>query len=139
MVAEAASRAAAPAYTADGASDEFGLPPEALARLRAVLARHASVCRAVIYGSRAKGNHRPGSDIDLTLDAPGLDFPEFLCIEQEIDDLLLPYQVDLSRLVDIEAAPLLDHITRVGRTFWDRSGSAPLPASEAEPLPPPLC
>jgi predicted nucleotidyltransferase len=102
---------------------EFGLSAGTLAKLRAVLARHAPVQRALIYGSRAKGNFRPGSDIDLTLDAPGLDFAEFLRIEQEIDDLLLPYRVDLSRLDDIEAGPLRDHIDRVGLSFWARDAS----------------
>jgi uncharacterized protein len=103
------------------ADAEFGLPSSAVAGLRTVLAQHAPVRRAVIYGSRAKGNHRPGSDIDLTLDAPGLEFSEFLQIEQEIDDLMLPYRIDLSRLDDIEAGPLRDHIARVGLTFWERT------------------
>jgi predicted nucleotidyltransferase len=97
---------------------EFGLSARTLARLRWVLQRHPAVTRAVVYGSRAKGNHRPGSDIDLALDAPALAWSEFLQIEQEIDDLLLPYHVDLSRLADIEDGPLRDHIARVGRVLW---------------------
>ncbi|MEX8519478.1 MAG: nucleotidyltransferase domain-containing protein [Leptothrix sp. (in: b-proteobacteria)] len=102
------------------APTEFGLPATTVARLRVVLAKHPSVFRALIYGSRAKGNYRPGSDIDLTLDAPELSFAEFLRIEQDIDDLLLPYQVDLSRLADIEQGPLREHIERVGRVLWAR-------------------
>lgn len=102
----------------------FGLPATTLARLRALLAQHAAVRRAIIYGSRAKGNYRPGSDIDLTLDAPDLPFAEFLRIEQDIDDLLLPYQVDLSRLADIEPGPLREHIERVGQIFWARAQQA---------------
>lgn len=105
---------------------EFGLPVHMLERLRQVLQRHPAVARAVVYGSRAKGNFRAGSDIDLVLDAPTLSWSEFLCIEQEIDDLLLPYQVDLSRWADIEDGPLQDHITRVGRVLW-APGPTPLP------------
>lgn len=107
------------------AAPSFGLPATTLARLREVLARHAALRCAIIYGSRAKGNYRPGSDIDLTLVAQDLAFAEFLRIEQEIDDLLLPYQVDLSRLEDIEPGPLREHIERVGQVFWERTAVAP--------------
>ncbi|MEX8523378.1 nucleotidyltransferase domain-containing protein [Leptothrix ochracea] len=88
-----------------------------LGRLRSVFNRHPKVLRVLVYGSRAKGNYRPGSDIDLSLDAPELSFAEFLKIEQEIDDLLLPYHVDLSRFADIEVGPLREHIERVGRVL----------------------
>ncbi len=95
----------------------FGLSETTLGRLRSVFTRHPKVLRVLVYGSRAKGNYRPGSDIDLSLDAPELSFAEFLKIEQEIDDLLLPYHVDLSRFVDIEVGPLREHIERVGRVL----------------------
>src|SRR4030095_11388268 len=41
--------------------------------------------RGIVFGSRAKGNHRPGSDIDLTLDGAGLGLPDLLAIESDID------------------------------------------------------
>jgi predicted nucleotidyltransferase len=94
---------------------EFGLPGAALSGLRGVLAAHPKVVRALVYGSRALGRERPGSDIDLALDAPTLPFAELLQIEQEIDDLLLPYEVDLALLSHIESTDLLDHIARLGR------------------------
>lgn len=97
---------------------EFGLPPTAVVGLRAVLVKHPLVRRAVIYGSRAKGNYRAGSDIDLALDAPDLTFAELLQIEQEIDDLLLPYQTDLALLAQIGSPSLREHIARVGKTLW---------------------
>lgn len=102
----------------EGPADEFGLSARTLERLRTVLSRYPQVRRALIYGSRALGTHRPGSDIDLTLDAPTLSFSDFLRLEQEVDDLLLPYQMDLSRLADIEDGPLRDHIDRAGRLLW---------------------
>ena len=52
---------------------EFGLPEKTLATLRGILYQYPSVEKAVIYGSRAKGNYRRGSDIDLTLLGDGLD------------------------------------------------------------------
>mgnify|MGYP006201431629 CR=1 FL=1 len=50
----------------------FGLSAQTIRKLHSVLVQHPHVLRAVVYGSRAKGNYRPGSDIDLTLHAaPG--------------------------------------------------------------------
>jgi predicted nucleotidyltransferase len=50
----------------------FGLPESAIARICAVFAAHPEIEKAVLYGSRAKGNFKPGSDIDLTLYGSGL-------------------------------------------------------------------
>lgn len=83
--------------------------------LRGVLAQHAGIERAVVYGSRAKGNFRPGSDIDLTLDAPDLTFSELLRINGELDDLMLPYTIDLLLLKQIDNPSLLSHVERVGK------------------------
>ncbi len=94
---------------------DFGLPPRTLSLLRGVLGKHPGIQRAIVYGSRAKGNFRPGSDIDLTLDAPGLMFSELLRINGELDDLMLPYTIDLSLLKQIDNPSLLSHIERVGK------------------------
>jgi uncharacterized protein len=94
---------------------DFGLSPRTLGLLRGVLAQHAGIERAIVYGSRAKGNFRPGSDIDLTLDAPTLMFSELLRINGELDDLMLPYTIDLSLLKQIDNPSLLSHIERVGK------------------------
>jgi uncharacterized protein len=97
------------------ATPDFGLPPRTLSLLRSVLDKHAGIQRAIVYGSRAKGNFRPGSDIDLTLDAPGMMFSELLRIDGELDDLMLPYTIDLSLLGQIDSPSLLKHIERVGK------------------------
>jgi uncharacterized protein len=94
---------------------DFGLSPRTLGLLRGVLGKHTGIQRAIVYGSRAKGDFRPGSDIDLTLDAPGLMFDELLRINGELDDLMLPYTIDLSLLKQIDNPSLLRHIQRVGK------------------------
>ena len=94
---------------------DFGLSARTLGLLRSVLARHTPIERAIVYGSRAKGNFRPGSDIDLTLDAPQLTLNDLLRIDSELDELMLPYTIDLSLLQHIDNPALLSHIARVGR------------------------
>lgn len=65
------------------------------------------------------GRHRPGSDIDLCLDGEGLTHSDRLTLMAQIDDLLLPWQVDLS-LRRERPAELLAHVDRVGRCLWIR-------------------
>ncbi|ATE58860.1 nucleotidyltransferase family protein [Thauera sinica] len=96
-----------------------GLPAHAIAEIRQVLARHPGVVRIVLYGLRALGNYRTGSDIDLCLDAPALSLAELLAIGTEIDELLLPWKVDLTLLQKIDNPALLEHIRRVGVSFGD--------------------
>ena len=74
----------------------------------------------VIYGSRAKGNFKVGSDIDLTIIENSISFPKFLEIENTLDDLLLPYKIDLSLKRKISNVDLLSHIDRVGKLFYKR-------------------
>ena len=92
----------------------FGLKPDTLERLKAIFQQHPKVQRVLIYGSRAKGNYRDGSDIDLTMQGEELDWRELQMIEREIDDLLLPYKVDLSIYSQIENKALQEHIKRWG-------------------------
>jgi predicted nucleotidyltransferase len=73
-----------------------GLPPEASARLLAVLGAEPAVQEVWLYGSRAMGRHRPGSDIDLTLVGPNLRHDDRLRLIAALDDLLLPWSIGLS-------------------------------------------
>lgn len=67
-----------------------------MARIGAVFAQFSAVESAVLYGSRAKGTHRVGSDIDLTLMGASLTHDDLNQIAAALDDLLLPYTIDLS-------------------------------------------
>lgn len=96
----------------------FGLVAQAVDQIRDVMQKHPEVEECIIYGSRAKGNFRNNSDIDLTLKGTALTFSDLLRIESELDDLLLPFQIDLSLFDKIDNRELLDHIERVGKTFY---------------------
>jgi predicted nucleotidyltransferase len=91
-----------------------GLPDYVLENLRGTFLGHPVVQGVVLYGSRAKGNFRPNSDIDLMLIAPEISWREFNQIEGEIDDLLMPWKVDLALEHQVENDELLDHVKRVG-------------------------
>jgi len=99
---------------------DYGLPPAAIARIQEVFARFPEVDKAVLYGSRAMGNHKPGSDIDLTLYGGQLNVQQLNAIASELDDLLLPYMIDLSIFAMLNNSDLREHIGRVGKVFYER-------------------
>jgi len=98
-----------------------GLSAATVAEIHAVLARFPEVEIAMLYGSRAKGNFKPGSDVDLTLLGPGLTLKILGQIQDDLEDGLLPYRFDVSILDQITQSDLLDHIRRVGVAFYEKS------------------
>jgi len=74
----------------------------------------------LIFGSRAKGNYRIGSDIDLAVIGNNLDYRLLLKIGCEIDDLELLYGVDLLDYQSKKTTPIGEHIDRVGQVFYER-------------------
>jgi predicted nucleotidyltransferase len=100
---------------------QFGLKESTLRKIQEVFFQHPQIDKAILYGSRAKGNYQNGSDIDLVLvGGEDLDLEVLLRVMREIDDLLLPYQVDLAILQWIDDPDVLEHIRRVGIIFYDR-------------------
>jgi predicted nucleotidyltransferase len=98
----------------------YGLSEATIVAIHHVLQRYSAVDQAILYGSRAIGNERIGSDIDLTLIGEALDLTCLQKMECDLDDLPIPYQVDLSIMKQIRNPELLDHIQRVGKIFYDR-------------------
>ena len=109
-----------------GLARRLALPSSAVHRILAALASFPLITRTTVYGSRAKGTARRGSDIDLVIDGAHLNTRQLNRIATSLDDLLLPYEIDLSIRDHIDNAALLDHIDRVGIVIFDRShGRAP--------------
>ncbi len=103
---------------------KYGLSDNVIKRINAVFSCWSGVEKVILYGSRAKGTYREGSDIDLTVIGDALTQSDLLKIANELDDLLLPYKIDLSLLRRIEDKALLDHIRRVGVVFYERASNA---------------
>lgn len=99
---------------------KYGLPLTAIEKINAVFRSHPQVNKVVLYGSRAMGTHRAASDIDLTIISSTADLTLLFTIENEIEDLLLPYKVDLSLMSKIDNPNLIDHIHRVGIPFYQK-------------------
>ena len=97
---------------------KFGLKEETIEKIQNVFSKFPQIDEAILYGSRAKGNYKEGSDIDLTLKGTGLNLSVLNEITLAIDDLLLPYLFDISIYDNITNQDFLDHIQRVGVVFY---------------------
>ena len=104
-----------------------GLTKETVDKMVSVFIQFPQIEKAVLYGSRAKGNFKMGSDIDLTLYGENLSQHLLGDIADTLDDLLLPYTVDLSIFDYINHHALCDHIERVGVVFYDAVERASVP------------
>lgn len=92
---------------------DFGLKNSVVLKISSVFEKFDSVEKVFIYGSRAMGNYRNGSDIDLSIKGK-LTTKTFYRILHELDDLNLPHMIDLSQIEDIKNPDLIDHINRRG-------------------------
>ncbi len=106
--------------TGSAIHSRFGLKESTLAKIRGIFAACPEVERVIVYGSRAKGNFRSGSDIDLTIVGGEVTSEQFSHLQLALDDLLLPYTIDLSLLRQIDNPNLIEHINRVGVVFYER-------------------
>ena len=100
---------------------EFGLNQETINKINSVFEKHPEIDNVIIYGSRAKGNYRVGSDIDLTLIGNELKYDLIGKVSSEIDDLNTPYLFDISIFELLNSPSLAEHINRVGKIFYKKN------------------
>lgn len=92
-----------------------------LAEINAVLQRFVAVGSAVIFGSRAKGNFRRGSDVDIALKGKDITFRNVSDINYELnEESPLIYFFDILDYGSLESTDLKEHIDRVGIEFFRR-------------------
>ena len=99
--------------------NEFGLETMEMDKIIMSIASIDGVDKAVIYGSRAKGNYKPFSDVDISLVGKSLSYSDLLRLNSIIDDLLLPYEIDLNIFDLIQNENLKEHILRCGRVIYE--------------------
>jgi predicted nucleotidyltransferase len=98
----------------------FGLTDLHISKICSIFQKYPQINRAVLYGSRAKGNYKPGSDIDLTLYGETLTTHLLAQIADDLDELLLPFMIDLSIFENLNNVNLKAHIEQIGVLFYVR-------------------
>jgi len=95
----------------------FGLSDKTLEKLKSVFSKYAEIEKAILYGSRAKGNFSPGSDIDICIVAPEMSFSKYLEVLSDVDELDIPEKVDLTKYELLDES-IKEHIRRVGKEIY---------------------
>lgn len=100
----------------------YGLSNECLERILDSIRQIEAIDQVILYGSRAKGTFRMGSDINLTLRGKDLNLQNSVYPLMELlEELLLPYSFDISIYDSLSNEALLEHINRVGIVLFERS------------------
>ena len=95
----------------------FGIYPNSYNEILKILESCESITAVVIYGSRAKGTHKEGSDIDITLKGKVTN-QDFSKLWHSLDDSYIPYKFDISIYDNLSSITLKEHIDRIGKIFY---------------------
>lgn len=99
----------------------FGLKDEQLTKIKNALSSFGKIDEVIIFGSRAKGNFKPGSDIDLAIKSKDFSFDDLLKLHHTLDELNLPYKFDLLIYSSIKDKDVIEHINRAGVSIYKKS------------------
>jgi predicted nucleotidyltransferase len=98
---------------------KYGLSDYTLHTMQALFKKHPAIRAVTLYGSRAKGNFRPGSDIDITLHTDEtFTNKDLLALHDQFDESDMPYFVDVSIYDKLNNPDLKAHIQRVGQPLY---------------------
>ena len=96
----------------------IGLDEKTLLALTQVFAKYPAVEQVKLYGSRAKGTFHERSDIDLMVFGHGIDRFAIARMLMDLDELNIPYLVDLQNYHELKNRQLIEHIDRVGVVIY---------------------
>ena len=99
---------------------KYGLIDSDLNNVISILLKNQKIDEIILFGSRAKGNFKEGSDIDIALKGVSLKLMDIIDATIEIDSLILPYKFDLIIFDRINKKTLIDHINRVGIVLFSK-------------------
>ncbi len=98
-----------------------GLSTGVLAILRAIFARYPEIRQVRLYGSRARGTHRPGSDIDLAVFAPDMTEARLAALWQDLEASPIAFNIDLVHVETLANPHLREHILTEGMPIYERA------------------
>ena len=92
--------------------------------LCSLFARHKEIEQVILYGSRARGTHKPFSDVDITLLVIGLTRSHLSRLMADLDESSLPYFFDISLFAKLTNPDLIEQIERTGVVLYQRGENA---------------
>jgi len=103
----------------------FGISTKSYQLILDTLALFPEIERAGIYGSRALGNFKNGSDIDLVLFGSDITHQIILKLKTKLEqELPIPYYFDITHYETISNIELKKHIDQFGKIFYTAPSSS---------------
>ena len=101
-------------------SDEnkFGLTERTMQTISEIFEKYSEIEEVIMFGSRAMGNYKLGSDLDLAIMNIGVDDKTIMHLKNDFEESSLPISVDLVNFPDLKHPDFIDHIERVGKVFY---------------------
>lgn len=102
-------------------NEKYGLLESDINNVISTLLKNQNIHKIVLFGSRAKGTFKDGSDVDIALKGADLKLVDIINVSLEIDKLFLPYKFDFVIYDRIKEKTLIEHIDRVGIVLSERT------------------
>ena len=101
--------------------NDFGLRVSDIEIVLSILREFPNVKEAIIFGSRAKGTQKNGSDLDIAIKGEELNLEIVSTISYRLnEETILPYKIDILDYKSIHNPELTDHINRIGVSIYKR-------------------
>jgi len=99
----------------------FGLRDGDLDNIIATIQQFCEIEKAAIFGSRAKGNYKPGSDLDIAIWGDDISFSTISRLHAILEEESpMPYFFDIVDYSHLNHEELKSHIDRAGIVFFTR-------------------
>jgi len=100
--------------------NKYGLPQQKLTSFIDILSKYKEIKEVVLFGSRAKGNYKSGSDIDLAIKGENIDIQIITELNKDAEKIWFPYTLDFVIYEQINEPALNQHIDRVGIPIYTK-------------------
>lgn len=102
--------------------NQFGLTDTAMKVIIDKISSCPEIDKAVIFGSRAMGNYKKGSDVDIALFGSNVTFKVATDLSSELNERTTqPYFFDLLNFNSIDNDALKKHIEDFGKIIFEKS------------------
>ncbi len=97
---------------------DTGLSQRDKLTIKDILSKYPEIKAVRLFGSRAKGNFKPGSDIDLVIMNKQVDLITILRLLSAFEESTLPYIVDVMLYPILQDSSLKEQIDRISISFY---------------------
>ena len=103
-------------------NNSFGIYDKSFTLIRESLAEFPEIEKAVIFGSRAMGNYKKGSDIDIVICGENVNHNTISRLHGKLnEELPVPYFVDIINYNSITLKELKEHIENSGKIIYEKN------------------